>query len=84
MRNIDKLFELNDEEIQRGTVGFGTQGFNDVYFDGATVEFYSPETGLDEIGADKRRVWDQCLTESTKAKRLKFCKTIFGIYEEGI
>lgn len=75
---------INDLDVQRGTVGFGTNAFADVFFDGVAVKAYIPAIGVSEPGADKRRVWDQCLTEATKAKRKKFCKGVYGAYQAGI
>jgi len=49
---------INDLDVQRGTVGFGTNAFADVFFDGVAVKAYIPAIGVSDPGADKRRVWD--------------------------
>jgi len=55
-----------------------------VYFDGISVSAYNPALGVSEPGANRRRVWDQCLVEASKAHRKKFCKSIYGVYQAGI
>lgn len=75
---------MNDLDVQRGTVGIATQTFSDVYFDGLSVQAYNPVLGVTDPGADKRRIWDQCLLEASKAHRKKFCKGIYGVYTAGV
>lgn len=38
MRNIEKLMDVHDMDVQRGTVGIGTEKFTDVWFDGLSVD----------------------------------------------
>lgn len=48
------------------------------------VTMYDPSLGISEPGADKKRVWDNCLIEANKGHRKKFCKGIYGAYLPGV
>jgi len=37
MRNVEKIIDTTDIDIQRGTVGVGSNDFSDVYYDGLSV-----------------------------------------------
>lgn len=62
----------------------GTDNFSSVYFDALAVQYYDPQLGLSDVGANSDRIWDTCLIETTKKKREKFCKDIYGKFQEGV
>lgn len=74
LRNVELLMNVTDGDLQRGTIGFGTQGNPGAFFDGIEVR---------EIGSKSKnkeqRIWDQCLS-ANEAHRKKFCKSIYGSF----
>jgi len=84
LRNIEKLLEVHDMDVQRGTVGLGAQAFSDVYYDGLMVIMYDPSIGVSDPGADTKMIWDQCLVDAPKPHREKFCRSVFGEYKPGV
>ena len=74
LRNIELLINATDSDLQRGTVGVGTQGNPGAFFDGIEV------TQVDfKVKQSEQRIWDQCLA-ANEAHRKKFCKNIFGSF----
>jgi len=84
LRNIERIFNVEDAAVQRGTVAIATNEFNGIYFDGISVSHYDTDIGISDPTASKKRVWDQCLVEASKLHRQKFCKGIYGVYAAGV
>ena len=74
LRNIQILMNVTDGDLQRGTIGVGTQGNAGAFFDGIEVKSVDSRSKLSE-----QRIWDQCLA-ANEGHRKKFCKSIFGSF----
>lgn len=74
LRNVELVINTTDSDIQRGSVGFGTQGNAGAYFDGVEVREINGKENQKE-----QRIWDQCLA-ANEAHRKKFCKSLFGSF----
>ena len=83
LRNLQMIFNVSDNDVQRGSVGFATQGNSNVYFDGIGVQEYDPKYGVFNKQNKEQRVWDSCLTGADEGHRKKYCKNIYGSYLEG-
>ena len=77
------IFNITDNDIQRGGVGVATNEKNYAIFDGLTTEEYNPIIGVNKYSGEKR-IWDNCLIGNTKGKRTSFCKKFLGGYEAGV
>lgn len=74
LRNIELLMNATDNDLQRGTVGVGTQGNAGAFFDGIEVRQVDMQ-----VKQSEQRIWDQCLA-ANEAHRKKFCKSIYGSF----
>jgi hypothetical protein len=83
LRNMQLVFNVTDNDVQRGNVGFAAQGNNDVYFDGVSVHELDPKYGVFTKQNKEQRVWDSCLTGADQGHRKKYCKAVYGSYLEG-
>ena len=82
-RNVQLIFNISDNDVQRGTVGVATQGNGDVYFDGVGVHEYDPKYGVFNKQNKEQRIWDGCLTGADEGHRKKYCIKAYGSYLEG-
>ena len=74
LRNVELLLNVTDNDLQRGTVGVGTQGNAGAFFDGIEVKSVHNNNRVYE-----QRIWDQCLA-ANEPHRKKFCKSIYGSF----
>lgn len=83
LRNMQMIFNVSDNDVQRGSVGFATQGNHEIYFDGIEVHEYDLKYGVFTKQNKEQRVWDNCLSSGDEGHRKKYCKNIYGSYTEG-
>ena len=77
LRNNQILFEVIDNDIQRGALGLATDGNDDFYVNGIYVDNYEMDKAhiKSKAGSDVRS-FDNILRENTPNHRSKYCKSI--------
>lgn len=55
LRNIERIFNVEDAAVQRGTVAIATNEFNGIYFDGISVSHYDTDIGISDPTASKKK-----------------------------
>jgi len=75
LRNNQLVFDLVDNDIQRGSLGFASDGNNDFYINGIYVDNYEPNKNNNNAKDEKnRRSFETLLNENTQTQRKKYCK----------
>ena len=83
IKNQLTLFELKDNTHQRGYLGLGTQGNDDLYISKVIVEPFDPDDN-DKEKQFIARNFDNILKQNTKQHKEKFCKFKYDTYEKRI
>ncbi len=77
LRNNQVLFEISDNDIQRGSLGIATDGNDDFYTSGIFVDNYEiDKTHIKSRPGSDVRSFDLILRENTPSHRSKYCKSI--------
>lgn len=78
LRNNQVVFTVNDNDIQRGSLGIGSDGNDDFYIDGIYIDNYEANKGgaYTQSGTDVRN-FDNIKKENTKNHRNKYCKSLY-------
>lgn len=83
LRNNQQIFEVVDNDIQRGSLGIGSDGNDHFYVNGIYIDNY--EAGSDQLGTKAgtdNRSFELILRENTPTHRAKYCKSLFGSNRE--
>jgi hypothetical protein len=78
LRNNQLIFEAIDNDIQRGSLGIGSDGNDDFYVKGIYIDNYeSDKSHLNPKSGSDTRSFEVLLRENTKNHRSKYCKSIY-------
>jgi hypothetical protein len=85
LRNNQLIFEAQDNDIQRGGLGIGSDGNDDFYVNGVYIDNYEQNKGLmnTKAGSDVRS-FELILRENNPNHRSKYCKSLFDTDKEKI
>lgn len=81
IRENKPLFQVDLEDIARGTIGYASNGNYETYINGVVVDDYIPHES-DKLNNTKKRSWDNYLKHVEPKTIKKFCKGIFGGNDE--
>jgi len=76
LRNIQEIFNVNDNDLQRGSLGLATNGNDEFYVTSIFIDNYIKSKKNTTEMNDKRK-FDFVLKENTENHRTKFCKSRF-------
>jgi hypothetical protein len=77
LRNNLLLFEATDNDIQRGSLGLATNGNDDFYVKGLSVDdFDISKIHINDKHKSNTRSFEMILQENTQNHRNKYCKTL--------
>ncbi len=74
LRNIQTLFTVKDNDLQRGGLGVATNGNDDFYISSIFIDNYQRNEGDSSKLIDKRS-FDKIIKENSSVHRKKFCKS---------
>ena len=79
LRNNQLIFDAIDNDIQRGSLGIGTDGNDDFYINGIFIDNYDMKKShmSTKAGTDIRS-FENILLENTQTHRNKYCKSLYG------
>jgi hypothetical protein len=78
LRNNQLIFDIQDNDIQRGSLGIGSDGNDDFYVNGIYVDNYEMnKSHLTTKAAADTRSFELILRENNENHRSKYCKSLF-------
>lgn len=73
IRELEKVFEIDDDSIQRGSVALGTNGDAlNTFFDKFEVQPYDPLVGVMGAKTEQHREYGECMFPKSVAQRQSF------------
>jgi len=77
LRNIQEIFSVKDNDLQRGSLGLATNGNDDFYVSSIYIDHYVPSK-KNTTELDDKRTFLTILKENTAEHRQKFCKSKYA------